>query len=814
MRSPPASNTNMQDLKHALRLFLKSPGFTAVVVLVLALGVGANTAVFSIVYGALLRPLPYKDADRIIDILDSSRHEHELAKIFASYSDFEEYARHARTLQSIGADTWAGRTGTVLTGRGPARTYLTVPVTADFFQTLGVSAERGRTFTSNDLRGGCAVVLSDSFWRARLAADPRIIGQALSLDDQSCAVIGVMPARFAVYPPETQIWTLILPNDPRLRSYFGVFMVARLKPGVSIAQARSELTALHGALHARDLDGEKDFTPLVSSLRDQFTWLAGRNLRTTLALLFAAVILVLLIGSLNIANLLLGRSFARAREFAIRIALGSGRKRLFQQLLIESALLSAAGGAIGLLAAFAATRYFVHAQPVELPVGSVISINIPALVFAAAVSSATALAFAVAPAWAISRGDAYAGLGVSAAVMAPARQRLSRMLVVAETALSVVLLAGAGLLMRSVLGFESAPLGFAQRNILASTGALPKKYHGQPARRAAFYARLEQQLATIPGVTNAAIASTLPPYELGLGTVEIEGKPVTAHAQPHDVGDAEVSPSYFGLFEIPLRRGRLFTAADDSHSDFVAVVNEAFAREYFPDRDPIGQKIRLGDEHQWVTVVGIAGDEKRPTVYEEMKWIVRPGVYRPVAQHPPENFSIAVRSAIEEAGLAHLMDNAVASVDGEAALGDIESMQKRLSPSLKYPRFRAALLGAFSALAVLLAAVGLYGVLAQFVAQRTAEVGLRKALGAQNGDIARLIARTGGAPAIAGLLIGFALSFALSRYLQSLLYGITPTDPATFVVVGLVIILATMGAMVVPTRRALRIEPMMALRSE
>lgn len=804
----------MQDLKHARRLFLKSPGFTAVVVVIVALGVGANTAVFSIVYGALLRPLPYKDPDRMINILDSSRHESELAKIFASYSDYEEYARHARTLESIGADTWAQRPQAVLTGRGPARTYLTIPVTADFFKTLGAPAERGRTFTSNDLRGGCSVVLSSSFWRSRLAADPRIVGQTLSLDKQSCTVVGVMPARFAVYPPETQIWTLILPNDPRLRSYFGVFMVARLKPGASIAQARSELTALHEALHAHDSGFEKDFTPLVSGLRDQFTWLAGRNLRRTLALLFAAVILVLLIGSLNVANLLLGQSFARAREFAVRIALGSGRKRLFQQLLIEAGMLSAGGGAMGLLAAFAATRYFVHAQPVELPVGSVISINLPVLAFAAAVSGATALAFAIAPAWAISRGDVYAGLRVSAGVMAPARQRLSRMLVVAETALSVILLAGAGLLMRSVLGFESAPLGFAHRNILASSGSLPKSYDGGPARRAAFYARLEQHLEAIPGVTSAAIASSVPPFELGLGTAEIEGKPVGAHAQRHDVGDAEVSPSYFSLFEIPLRSGRIFTAADDRRSNPVAVVNEMFAREYFPGRDPIGQKIRLGDEREWATVVGITGDEKRPNVYEEMKWIARPEVYRPIAQHPPEQFSLAVRSVIEEAGLAHLTEKAVASVDSEAALGDIESMQKRLSPSLRYPRFRAAVLAAFSALAVLLAAVGLYGVLAQFVAQRTAEVGLRKAVGAQNGDIARLIARTGGAPAIAGLLIGFALSFALTRYLQTLLYGITPTDPATFAVVALVVVLATIAAMVVPTRRALRVDPMTALRSE
>jgi predicted permease len=809
-----ASNTSMQDLKHALRMFIKSPGFTAVVVITLALGIGANTAVFSVIYGALLRPLPYRDADRLLDILDSSPRESELARIFASYADFEEFSRHAQTLESVAADTWAGRPGAVLTGRGPTRTYLTIPVTADFFKTLGTPAERGRTFSRADLRGGCSVVLSNKFWRARLGADPHIVGETLSLDDRSCTVLGVMPAAFAVYPPETEIWTLILPNDPRLRTYFPVFIVARLRPGVSIAQVRSELSALHRAIHTHDSDGEKNFVPLVSRLRDQFTWLAGRNLRTTLLLLLAAVGLVLLIGCLNVANLLLGQAFARGREFAIRVALGSGRKRLFEQLLIECALLSAAGGVTGVVVAFGAVRYFVHVQPIELPVASTISVNLAAIAFAGVISGTIAAVCALAPVWAISRGDVFTALRTAAGSIAPARQRVSRMMVVAETALSVALLAGAGLLMRSLLAFESAPLGFAQHEILTSTGSLPVNYADEPARRIGFFRRLDQQLGAIPGVTAAAIASSLPPYGLGLGTVEIEGKPVSGREQRHDVGTIEVSPSYFALMEVRLRRGRIFSEHDNANSDRVAVVNEAFAREYFPDRDPLGQKIRLGDEHEWVTLVGIVGNEKRPTVYEEMKWIVQPAVYRPVAQHPPAYFAIAVRTAAGQTGVAHAMERAVDLIDSRAALGDIESMQARLAPNLKYPRFRATLLAAFSLLAVMLAVVGLYGVLAQFVAQRTAEMGLRKAIGARTVHIAGLIAWKGGVPAAAGLLIGFALSFALTRYLASLLYGITPTDPATFATVAVIVIAATVMAMVVPARRALRVDPMVALRSE
>jgi len=804
----------MQDLRHALRLFRKSPGFTAIVVISLALGVGANTAVFSIIYGTLLRPLPYQTPDRLIDILDSSVRESQLAKIFASYADFKEFSRRARTLESIGADTWAGRPGAILTGRGPTRTYLTIPVTAGFFRTLGVKPELGRTFTDDDLRGGCVVVLSNKFWRGLLGSDPQIVSQQLSLDNRSCTVAGVMAARFAVYPPEAQIWTLLLPNDPRLRNYFGVFMVARLKPGVGIAQATAELTALHRALHGHDTNGEKDFTPLVSRLQDQFTWLAGRKLRTTLVVVFASVLLVLLIACLNIANLLLGRSLARSREFAIRVALGSRAPRLLRQLLLESAMLSAAGGALGLLVALAATRYFVHMQPVELPVGSAISIDVPALAFAAGVATLTALFFAIAPAWVISRGDVFSSLRINAGNIAPPRQRISRILVTAEMALSVVLLAGAVLFMRSVLSFQSAPLGFARQNIFASNGSLQRQYHEQSASKVVFYGKLEEKLRSLPGITNVAIASTLPPYGLGLGTVEVEGKPVPDDAKLHDVGEAAVTAGYFHLFDIPVRLGRTFNEHDLPQSDHVAIVNEAFAREYFSGRAAVGQKIRIGDERDWVTVVGVVGNEARPSVYQEMKWIEQPAVYRPMAQHPTDYFAIALRSATEQAGIGHAMEQAVAFVDDQAALSDTESMESRLAPYLKYPRFRAIVLGVFSCLAVLLAAVGLYGVLAQFVVQRTPEIGVRMALGAQASDITGWMARVGGTPVLTGVIIGFSATAALTRYVSSLLYDIKPTDPLTFTTVLIVMIAVAVVAMTLPARRALQVDPLTALRSE
>jgi putative ABC transport system permease protein len=780
----------------------------------LALGIGANTAVFSIIEGVLLRPLPYRNPDRLIVVLDTSTREKQLAKIFASYADFEEFLKHARTLERLGATSWAGRPGAILTGRGQAKSYMTLPVTADFFGTLGVPAQRGRTFTPDDLGGGCSVVLTDKFWRVALASDSKIVGQSLSLDDRACRVLGVMPPGFGFYPPETQIWTLLLPNDPRLKSFFGVFMVARLKPGVTAAQAQAELSALHTALHRNDSNGEKEWSPLVSSLQDQFTWLAGRNLRATLGLLFAAVFVVLLIACLNVANLLLGRSFARGREFAIRAALGSGRARLFRQLLAEAAILSLAGGALGLWVALGAVRYFVHVQPIELPVGASVAISLPALGFTAVLSIFTAVVFGIAPSWIGSQGDVYGGLRATGPASAPGRQLLSRLLIAAEMALSVMLLAGAGLLMRSILSFGSAPLGFSTDNVVVASGTLPERRYRDAGLKVAFYDQLQRKLNSLPGIDGATIASTLPPYGLGLTGIEIQGKPVSRDAQRHDVGQASVGVEYFRVLGVSLRSGRVFNQRDRPESDKVAVVNEALAREYFPDRSPIGQAIRVGEEHEWLTIVGVVGNERRPLVFEEMSWVVQPSVYRALEQNPPDYFGVAVRETVTPRGIGHAMEQSVASVDAQVALDQVQTMRSRLAPYLKYPRFRAVVLAMFASLAVLLAAIGLYGVLAQFVTQRTREIGVRMAIGARTIDILRLIATRGGVPVIAGLIAGIALTLMLTRYLSSLLYGVTPTDPATLIAVAGVMFAAAWIAMILPAARAARVDPLIALRSE
>ena len=336
-------------------------------ILTLAFGIGANTAVFSVVRGVILRPLPYKDPARLVEVFDASVKDPNLSKIFASYTDFEEYARHAKSFEKTAFATWAGA-GATLTGHGPTRNVLAVPVSEDFFAMLGVSAVRGRTFEAGDLSRGCSVVLSDRFWRNTLGADPGVVGWSLDLNQHGCTVLGIMPATFEFYPRPTQLWTLFTPDDPRPRDRFMVLSFGRLKPGVSVAQAQSELAALHKQIH--QTDWQRGFTAAVGPLQDEFTFLAARNLRATLGLLLVAVALVLLIACLNVANLLLARSSARAREFAVRAALGSGRARLVRQLLIEGMLLAAMGGAAGVAVALGLVRYFVHANPIELPVGS------------------------------------------------------------------------------------------------------------------------------------------------------------------------------------------------------------------------------------------------------------------------------------------------------------------------------------------------------------------------------------------------------------------------------------------------------------
>lgn len=806
--------TLSNDLRYAFRILTKSRGFTAITVLMLALGIGANTAVFSIVNEVLLRPLPYKDPDRLVNIWDKMKLEQNLSKIFASYRDFDEFQKHSRSFEHIAVATWAtgGRT---LTGRGPAKSVLAIPVSSDFFAILGVPSALGRTFQPDDLTRGCSVVLAHWFWKD-IGGPGDIVGQGLTLDHQVCIVIGVMPAGFAFYPAQTGLWMLITPGftpppDQLLAGIFG-----KLKPGVNMASAQAEVTVLHERLHQHDAK-ERNVVPVIYDMKDEFTWLAGRNLRLSLIVLFVAVGFVLAIACVNVANLLLGRSLVRQRELAIRAALGSGRKRLMRQLLTEGLILASLGAGLGVLLAEFSVRYFRSVNPIELPPGRVVSVDVSVLAFTAVLVVLTTLLFGFMPAWRASRVDLNdvlkaSGRGASQGLL---RNRVAKGLVIGEVTLSLILLAGAGLLVDSVLRLGDAATGVWPANVVNMNITLPKDRYTKAPRQTRFFDALLNNSSSLPGVKGVAIQSR---SALGITVLSTGGQPLPPGSARVDVESFVISPDYFRIVGVPLRRGRLFDTGDRSDSDQVALINEALVREYFPGEDPLRKHIRLGreeDKSPWLTVVGVVGNEKHTNVNQEMNWMEGPDVYRPYQQEAKSAATLMILTGGgDPLAVVPSVQRKVASLDSAVPVSGIETMDERASKFLAYPRFRAALLGIFAGLALLLAAVGLYGVIAQSVVQRTQEIGVRMALGAQKSDVLSLVLRQGMLLVVFGLSAGLLSALALGRYLSSLLYGVKPTDPLALGAVCLTLIAAAFLAIYIPARRAARVDPMVALRYE
>jgi predicted permease len=793
-------DTLIQDVRYALRLVGRKRGFAAIVALTLALGIGANTAVFSIVEAVLLRPLPYKDPSRLVSVWLRNVHETGTSKMFDSLRDYHAFAR-AHSFEQRAAATWATG-GRLLRGYGPAREILAMPVSESFFTLLGAEPALGRAFAPEDVQRGCSVVISDRLWRGPLGGDRTIVGKSIVLDDRPCAVLGVMPPSFAFYPTATQAWMLLTSDfsPPPDKIPLGIF--ARLRPDVTIAQAQAEVSALHTALNRSD-GQERDLAPMVADLHGEFTFLAETRLRTTLWILLAAVAFVLLIVCLNVANLLLGQAFARQRELSVRAALGSGRGRLARQLLTEALLLAVPGGAAGIAVAFAAIRYFRAAAPIEMPPGADVRMSWPVLAFTAAISVATALLFGALPAWRASRLDGIESLRVGRSSTQAPPQRVMKALIAVEMALSLVLLAGAGLLMQSALRMGSEPLGFESSGLVTASVKLPVERYQDAGRRLQFYDRVLGVLGD-----NAALSTGLPPYGLAIATLHITGLEVSGS---HYVGHQSVSPRYFRVMCEQLLRGREFTERDRASSEPVVIVNEALTRRYFPNTDPIGRRIALNDpseKNPWRVIVGLVADEKRAGGFDRVGWAEQPMAFQPLAQDPPRSASIVARSSGAD------LRRAIAGIDETAAVGEVETMDTRLGRILAYPRFRAVLLGAFAMFAVLLAAIGLYGVLGQFVVQRTQEIGVRMAMGARPADVLRLIARQAGAPLAAGLALGLVGASVLTRSLASVLYGVQAGDPATFAAVSLTLIAAAALAAFFPARRAARVDPMTALRNE
>ncbi len=807
-----------QDLRFAARLFRRSPGFTFVAALTLALGIGAGTAVFSVVSGVLLRPLPYEDPGRLLSILDRGVRDENLAKLFVSYADFDAFRRNARGFENIAGVTWAAGSSRILS----ARTILAAPATTTFFRTLGVRPMLGRTFNERDDSGGCSLVLSHRFWRSILAGDPAVVGSTLTLDHRPCTVLGVMPRGFAFYPEAAQMWMLIGADFQPRREDVILFIVARLKKDVMLAQVRSEIEAIHAALHKAD-GREPDIVPAVTPLQDDFTWLASRNLRTTLLLLSGAVAFLILIACVNVANLLLGRAAVRHRELAIRTALGCGRARVIRQTFTEAALLSLVSAGFGTLLAWAAVRYFQVVNPIELPVGADVRIDAGALTFGVLLSLCTAMLFGLAPALRLARVDLVAGLKQGARItfqqgawMPRSPRWWPRALVAGEVAVSVLLVTGAWLLMNSVLKMQSAKLGYDPERLLATTLAFPPDRYTRDDEKIGFYRDALQRLTEFPGVADAALTSKLPPYGGGNQQLDIEGRPNDG-SQLHNVGGQAISPGYFRVMKVPLLRGRIFSDHDGRESQPVAIVNDALARTYFPGKNPLGSRLRLSDgtnKTPWLTVVGVAGNERHTSLLHEMAWEASPVVMRPIAQEPRPSFSVLVRQRDSQPNVAEAIGRTLGSLDPAVPVAEMDTVRLLIAKPLAYPRFRAALLSAFACCALVLAAVGLNGVLAQSVAQRTQEFGVRMAVGARPLDLAKLVATESGVPVLSGLLAGIGASLLLGRLFGSLLYEVQPSDPTSLLGTAVTMLAAAAVAIAVPVRRAATIDPLVALRND
>jgi len=800
----------LRDIRFAWRTFAKRPGFALIAVVTLALGIGATTAVFSIVNGVLLRPLPYRDPGRLAAIWVTSTREKGLAKIFATYADYAEIRRHSRTLEQVSAATWAGAAGRVLTGRGPAREVLTIPATDSFFETLGVRAAIGRTFIPEDVGHGCSIVLSHKFW-VTLGSDPSIAGQNLTLDNKACTVLGVMPANFSFYPGQMQGWMLLGPDFQADQNSMVVGIFARLKPGVTLAQAEAEARGLYRAIHPSG--AERDFEPVVYDLHGEFTFLAGRTLRTTLVLVFAAVLLVLLIACLNVANLMLARLSDRRRELAVRAALGSGQGRIVRQVLAEGLILSGAGMMLGIAIAFAAVRYFRHVNPIELTVGADVRVSLPVLGFTVALSVATTLIYSLLPAIRASRVDLIQDLKTGGRGLVPGRRGTAMAMITAEVALSFVLLIGAVLLMTSALKMGSEGLGFNPDHLLTTQISLPTPRYSSDSQRLLIALRLRDRLARLPGIVGVALATKTPPYAGGNETLEVEGRTVEGGSQVHDVGADSVSPEFFSVLGMPLLGGRVFTEGDGLNAQPVAIVNEALAREYFPHTDPLGQQIRFPDAPTpWLTIVGVVGNLKHTELMNEMRWVESPICYRPLAQNPRQAFRVAVRTAANGSSIGREIQSQVAALDPMIPAAEVQPVTSELSRLLAYPRFRSFVFSFFAIFALVLSAVGLYGVLSQAVVLRMPEFGVRSAVGAHRGDLVVLIVRQGAGPVLAGLGLGVALTLTGARMLAHLLYGVEPADPSAFVLASAALIAVSAMAIVFPAARAARVDPVIALR--
>ncbi|HKP35718.1 MAG TPA: ABC transporter permease [Pyrinomonadaceae bacterium] len=811
--------TLLRDIRYAIRGLLKRPGFTAISVITLALGIGANTAIFSVVNAVLLRPLPYVDAGQLVMPWGTRTDAQERTNV--SYPDFVDWQAQTKTLEHIAAYNSAG----ALLREGDAEPQLIsgAAVSADLFQVLKVAPVLGRSFTRAEDQPNAApvIVLGYELWQTRFNSDPNIAGKQIRLGSSSATVLGVMPAgfRFPATATKTEFLKPLastLGDRATRRDSYSLRVVGRLKPGVSELAAASEMRAIGVQLEQQHPDEGFRLGARFISLHDAITW----GSKKPLWVLLGAVGFVLLIACANVANLSLARAAARHRELAIRAALGAGRGRVVRQLLTESLLLSVFGGAIGLFVAWWGIHFLLAASPLDLPRIKDVGLDTNVLVFTAAISVLTGVIFGLAPALQASRANLQHSMkeGGRHATGGAVRSRVRAVLVVVEVALSLVLLVGAGLLARSFVLLNEVRPGFQPERVLTTDLSLARAKYPKPEQQQAAFAEILSRAAAIPGVESAAVIYPLPlGGDSNSGTFLISGRPAPRNEDKPTASHRIISPDYFRTLNIPVSRGRPFDTRDGQHAPPVLIVNETFARRFFPGTEALGQHIiiegELGDNvvPPPREIVGIVGDVR----HESLEEVSGPEYYVPNTQSPASFMSLVLRSSSDNPGsLATGLREAIKQMDKDQYVAAIQPMTKLVAESVARRRFNALLTGLFAGVALLLASVGIFGVLNYTVAQRTQELGLRVALGAQTRDVLQLVLGQGMRLVLLGLALGLVASFALTRVLAGMLFGVTPTDPTTFVAVSFLLVSVALLACYLPARRATRVDPLIALRYE
>jgi putative ABC transport system permease protein len=801
-----AVDTFIQDVRYGLRSFLKKPGFTLTAVIALALGIGANTAIFSVIDAVLLRSLEYRDPDRITIVWERSL-KGGRSQNFVSPANFLDWKKQSSSFEQFAA-SWDTRAN--LASGGEPEEIQVQRVSADFFSVLGVAPEFGRSFVREEEAPGTesVVILGHDLWQRRFAGNPSIVGQTVTMSGKNWTVIGVMPPGFHFLNPQVKAWMPLQfePGTEWRKSGRFLRSVARLKQGVTLQQAQAELDGIAKQLESAYPDYNQGWGVNLLPIHEQVVG----DVRPVLLVLLAAVAFVLLIACANVANLLLSRAASRQKELALRAALGADRIRLIRQMLTESLLLALIGGAVGVLLAYWGIQLLVAFAPDNIPRLHEITIDPRVLGFTFGVSLLTGLAFGLVPALQSSRPDLNDALKEGARGSTSRHRVVRNLFVVAEMALALVLLVGAGLMLRSFSQLLQVKTGFDTDNVLTMRVQLPSAKYGEPQQRAEFFKRAQERLATLPGVKSIGAISYLPLTGVATSTIfNLASQPLPPSESPN-TELRPITPGYFTAMGIPLLKGRAFDERDGANSR-VVIINETLARKFFPGQDPIGQQLVVMWRPQFADeIIGVVGDIKETALAQESN----PAIYWPHPREPYPFMNFVIRAAIDPAALSAAVAREIHALDPDQPVADIRTLDEVVAKSIARPRFNALLLAIFAGVALVLASVGIYGVMNYSATQRTQEIGIRMALGAKRGDILRLVVGHGMKLTFIGIAIGLVASLALTRVISNFLFGITATDLPTFVAVSGVLSFVALLANYIPARRATRVNPVVALRYE